>query len=161
MSSNRRRDGGAGFARACKAALMCTLLAAAGIGYVRQTMEQDRLGRLVTEQEARIAELNEESHRQKAIRSMLSSSDAIQERVRQFGLHLAPATLQQRIFITVPAVPPGSTNDSPASSGIATARRKEADSMIRSASRRAPMADSLATLAREVHPLVQPLLPAR
>ena len=103
MATNRRRDGGAGFARACKAALMCSLLAAAGIGYVRQTMEQDRLGRLVTDQEVRIVELREEHRRQTAIRSTLSSPEAIQERVRQHRLNLTLATPQQRLFITVPS----------------------------------------------------------
>lgn len=103
MRANRRRDGGAGLARACKAALMCSLLAAAGIGYVRQTMDQDGLGRQVTEQEVRIAELREEYRRQTATRSLLSSPEAIQERVRQHRLNLVVATPQQRIFVTVPA----------------------------------------------------------
>jgi hypothetical protein len=109
MASNRRRDGGAGFARACKAALMCSLLAAAGIVYVRQTMEQDRLGRLVTDQENRSTELREEYRRQTAIRSMLSSPEAIQERVRQHRLNLTLATPQQRLYISVPYTPPGTT----------------------------------------------------
>lgn len=103
MRSNRRRDGGAGLARACKAALMCSFLTAAGIGYVRQTMDQDRLGRLVTDQEVRIADLREEHRRQTAIRSMLSSPEAIQERVRQHRLNLVLATPQQRLFLSVPA----------------------------------------------------------
>jgi len=102
MASNRRRDGGASLARACKAALMCSLLAAAGIGYVHQTMDQDRLGRLVAEQEVRMVDLREEFRRQTAIRSMLSSPDAIQERVRQHHLNLVLVTPQQRLFITVP-----------------------------------------------------------
>lgn len=109
MASNRRRDGGAGFARACKAALMCSLLAAAGIGYVRQTMEQDRLGRLVAEKEIQSTELREEYRRQTAIRSTLSSPEAIQERVRQHRLNLAQATPQQRLFVTVPYTAPGAT----------------------------------------------------
>ena len=103
MATNRRRDGGAGFARACKAALMCSLLAAADIGYVRQTMDQDRLGRLLIVQEARILELKDEYRRQTANHSLLSSPEAIQARVRQHRLSLAPATPQQRLFLTVPA----------------------------------------------------------
>ena len=103
MRAHRRRDGGAGLARACKAALMCSLLAAAGIGYVRQTMDQDRLGKMENEQEARLTELREEMRRQTAIRSMLSSPEAIQERVRQHRLNLVLATPQQRLFLTVPS----------------------------------------------------------
>lgn len=117
MASNRRRDGGAGFARACKAALMCSLLAAAGIGYVRQTMEQDRLGRLVAEKEIQSTELREEYRRQTAIRSTLSSPEAIQERVRQHRMNLAQATPQQRLFVTVPYTAPGATPIAPAPSG--------------------------------------------
>jgi len=115
MSSNRRRDGGAGLARACKAALMCCLLATAGIGYVHQSMDQDRLGRLLAEQEVRMVDLREEHRRQTAIRSMLSSPEAIQERVRHHHLNLSIVTPQQRLFVTVPStfspVPPmvGST----------------------------------------------------
>jgi len=126
MASNRRRDGGAGFARACKAALMCSLLAAAGIGYVRQTMEQDRLGRLVAEKEIQSTELREEYRRQTAIRSTLSSPEAIQERVRQHRMNLAQATPQQRLFVTVPYTAPGATPIAAAPSGSPLRRPPEA-----------------------------------
>lgn len=102
MASNRRRDGGAGLARAFKAALMCSLLAAAGIGYVRQTMDQDRLGRLQGEQETRLAELRDEYRQQLSIRSTLSSPEAIRMRVAHHRLNLGVATPQQRQFISVP-----------------------------------------------------------
>lgn len=126
MASNRRRDGGAGFARACKAALMCSLLAAAGIGYVRQTMEQDRLGRLVADKEIQSTELREEYRRQTAIRSTLSSPEAIQERVRQHRLNLAQATPQQRLFVTVPYTAPGATPITAAPTGNPHRRPSEA-----------------------------------
>lgn len=102
MAANKRRDGGAGMARAFKAALMCALLAAGGIGYVRQTMDQDRLGRQQAEQENRLLDLQDEQRRQVAIHSRLTSSDAIRERVRTHHLNLAQATPQQRIFLTIP-----------------------------------------------------------
>lgn len=103
MATNKRRDGGASMARAFKAALMCALLAAGGIGYVHKTIDQDRLGRELGERENQLSDLKEEHRRQTAIHSMLTSSDAIRERVRLHHLNLAQATPQQRIFISVPS----------------------------------------------------------
>jgi hypothetical protein len=103
MATNRRRDQeSAGLGVVIRALLLCGILAALGIGYVRKHSEQLELGRRITELEKRRERLERTLEAQVATLSTLVSRPQLLERVRHHGLNLAPAMPSQRMTVELP-----------------------------------------------------------
>lgn len=90
-----------------RALLVCGVIAALGLGYVRHNAQQLELGRQITEQERRRDRLRQTVNIQEVTIATLVSRPELMARVQRFNLGLVPVTAAQRIFVTVPTPGPG------------------------------------------------------
>ncbi len=108
MATNRRRDEeSVRMGVLVRALLVCGVIAALGIGYVRHNAQQLELGRQITEQERRRDRLRQTVNIQEVTIATLISRPELMARVQRFNLGLVPVTPAQRIFVTVPAMEQG------------------------------------------------------
>jgi hypothetical protein len=91
MARNRKyRSAAIRFGPALKAFLLCLLIGGAGVGYVWQKEQINRLGRQIKQRELRLEELVELNEKQRRQLATLRSPQVLELRIRELKLDLAP-----------------------------------------------------------------------
>lgn len=104
MATNRRRDeDSVRLGVLVRALLVCAVIAALGIGYVRQNSDQLAMGREIADLEQRRERLARTLEAQKTTLAMLVSRPQLLARVERFKLALTNAAPGQRLYVAVPA----------------------------------------------------------
>ncbi len=85
----KNRAAGIGFGPVLKAVLLCALIAGAGVGYVWQKEQIDRLSRQIAERGAGLARLNDQNENRRRQLADLRSIGYLEARIKELNLGLA------------------------------------------------------------------------
>jgi hypothetical protein len=104
MARNRKNQSAAiQFGPALTALVLCLLSAGAGVGYVWQKDQIDRLGQLIHRREVRLNELIEENENRKKQLANLHSVGFLEKSIKDLGLGLAQPQPNQIWRLAEPA----------------------------------------------------------
>jgi cell division protein FtsB len=107
MAKNRKNQAAAiRFGPAIKASFLCLLIGGTAIGYVWQKNEIYRLGKQISEREAKLRQLKHDNEALAGQVTILHSSVMIDRRVKELNLGLTPATPMQVVRLTETPVAP-------------------------------------------------------
>ena len=105
MARNRKREDVAlRWGTLVRSLLASFVIAGLGIGYVRQTMVQDRLGREQIDLERYQVEVDRKLQRQEAVLSQLKSEAGLRQLMQRHRLDLANTPAARRIYLPAPVV---------------------------------------------------------
>jgi len=114
MAGNRKNQSAATwFGPALNALLLCTLIASSAIGYVWEKNEIYRLGRQISQNEAKLKQMRTDNKRLSDQLAMLRSPPLLDQRVRELNLGLAPAQPAQVWRLPERAAEPPEKNAAP------------------------------------------------
>jgi cell division protein FtsB len=114
MAGNRKNQSAATwFGPALYALLLCVLIASSAIGYVWEKNEIYRLGRQISQNEAKLKQMRNDNKRLSDQLAILRSPPMLDQRVRELNLGLAPAQPAQVWRLPEPAAAPPGKNPAP------------------------------------------------
>ncbi len=109
MAKNRKSQSAAiRFAPALKALFLCLIMAGLAVGYVWQKSQIYQLGRQITAQEHKLAQLHDENRKLSDQLAVLNSPVMLDQRVRALNLGLGPAQPTQIYRLVEPPLNGGS-----------------------------------------------------
>jgi len=104
MAPNRKNGSPAiGFGPVLKALLLCLLIAGAGVGYVWQKEQIDRLSRQIDERGVRLSKLIDDNQNRKRLLADLRSLGSVEARIKALNLGLAQASPAQVWHLVEPS----------------------------------------------------------
>ena len=114
MAKNRRTDAAAiRFGPAVKAVLLCLLIGGAGVGYVWQKDQIDRLGNEIKSRELRLTALEEQNENLRKQLAFMRRPQFLERRIKELNLGLVQPQPNQIVRLAEPPVgSPGSQRDS-------------------------------------------------
>lgn len=100
---NQKKNSSLRFVPAVKAALICLVTCALGLGYVWQKQQISKLGEEMKKREEHLGTLRQENKRYNDILAQLKSPQTLDQMAREWRLNLEAPKPQQVVVATEPA----------------------------------------------------------